>query len=79
MLSVLPQLKSHFARFDHCLPIADASMRGVYSALRGLVQPLQQPDDPPQGVFRTMRPVQLRDEQSNWSDLERQWAAQLHL
>ncbi len=79
VLSALPQLKGHFARFDHCLPIADASMQGTYSKLRGIVQPLEQPDNPQQGVFRTMKPVQLRKEQGNWRDLEEQWAAQLHL
>jgi hypothetical protein len=78
VLRALPQLKGHFARFEHCLPIADASMQGMYNTLRGLVQPLEQPNNPPQGVFRTMRPEQLRNAQHNWRDLEKQWAAQLH-
>ena len=78
VLRALPQLRDHFARFEHCLPIADASMQGMYSTLRGLVRPLEQPDNPPQGVFRRMRPEQLRNAQLNWRDLEKQWAAQLH-
>ena len=53
-------------------------MQGMYSTLRGLVQPLEQPDNPPQGVFRRMRPEQLRNAKLNWMDLEKQWAAQLH-
>ncbi|KAF8490158.1 hypothetical protein F5888DRAFT_1742622 [Russula emetica] len=79
VLRALPQLKGHFARFEHCLPIADASMQKMYGTLRGLVQPLEQPNNPPQGVFRTMRPEQLKNAQLNWRDLEKQWAAQLHL
>jgi hypothetical protein len=52
-------------------------MQGMYSTLRGLVQPLEQPNNPRQGVLRTMKPVQLRDAQFNWRDLEKQWAAHL--
>lgn len=54
-------------------------MQGMYSTLRGLVQPLEQPNNLPQGVFRTMRPEQLRNALFNSRDLENQWAAQLHL
>jgi hypothetical protein len=79
VLRALPQLKGHFARFEHCLPIADASMQDTYSTLRGLVQPLEQPDNPPQGVFRRMGLEQLRKAQLDSKDLEQQWAAQLHL
>jgi hypothetical protein len=79
VLNALPQLQGNFTRFDRYLPIANTSMQRMYSTLQGLVQPLDQPDDPHQGVFRTMRPVQLREEQRNWGGLEQQWAAQLHL
>lgn len=79
MLGVLPQLNVHFARFDRCLPIADKSKQRMYTKLQGLVQPLEQPNDPHQGVFRTMRPVQLREEQRIWRGLEEQWAAQLQI
>ncbi|KAI9508974.1 hypothetical protein F5148DRAFT_1191191 [Russula earlei] len=76
VLAVLPQLNDDFARFDHCLPIANASMQHTYCALHRLVQPLEQPDDPHQGVFRTMKPTQLREEQRTYADLGRQWGAQ---
>ena len=79
MLRVLPALQGNFTLFDRYLPIADASIQRMYSALRGLVQPLQQPDDPHKGVFRMMKPVQLREEQRSWRSLEEQWEAQLHL
>jgi hypothetical protein len=79
VLNALPQLQGNFTRFDRYLPIANTSMQRMYSTLQGIVQPLEQPNDPHQGVFRTMRPVQLREEQRNWSGLEEQWSAQLHL
>jgi hypothetical protein len=79
VVRALPHLEGHFASFEHCFPIAHASMQGMYSKLRGLVQPLEQPENPPQGVFRTMGFQQLRDAQLNWKELEEQWAAQLHL
>jgi hypothetical protein len=75
VLSALPQLGGHFSRFERCLPIADASMQHMYSTLRGLVQPLEQPHDPRQGVFRTMKPKELREEHHKWSALEQKWAA----
>ncbi|KAH9976907.1 hypothetical protein BJV77DRAFT_1053324, partial [Russula vinacea] len=79
VLDVLPQLNVNFARFDRCLPIADKSKQRMYTKLQGLVQPLEQPNDPHQGVFRMMRPVQLREEQRIWRGLEEQWAAQLQI
>lgn len=79
MLYALPGLQRNFTRFDRYLPNADASMQRMYGKLRGLVQPLEQPDDPRQGVFRTMKPVQLREERGHWRSLEEQWEAQLHL
>jgi len=73
---VFPQLKGLFDRFDHCLPIANASMQRMYRTLQGMVQPLDQPDDSHQGVLRTMRPPQLREEQRNYANLGQQWGAQ---
>ncbi|KAI0294065.1 hypothetical protein B0F90DRAFT_1342791 [Multifurca ochricompacta] len=46
----LPYPADHFVRFELCLPNADASMQRMYRTLRGLVQPLEQPDDPKRGV-----------------------------
>ncbi|KAI0280616.1 hypothetical protein BGY98DRAFT_963255 [Russula aff. rugulosa BPL654] len=77
VLRALPHLEAHFTRFEYCFPIAHASMQGMYSKLRGLVQPLEQPENPPQGVFRTMGFDQLRNAQLNWRELEEQWAARL--
>jgi hypothetical protein len=74
VLSALPQLGGDFERFNRSLPIADSSMQRMYSTLQGLVQPLDQPDDPQQGVFLTMGPEQLR-----WRGLEEQWAAQMRI
>ena len=54
-------------------------MQRMYSTLQGLVQPLDQPDDPHQGVLRTMKSRQLQEEQRNWRGLEEQWAAQLRI
>jgi hypothetical protein len=54
-------------------------MQSMYSTLRGLVQSLEHPDNPSQGVFRRMRPEQLRNAQLNLRELENQLAAQLHL
>jgi hypothetical protein len=79
VLRVLPDLEGHFTDFERCFHIAHASMQGMYSKLRGLVQPLEQPENPPQGVFRTMGFEQLRVAQLNWRELEEQWAAQLRL
>ena len=52
-------------------------MQRMYRTLQGLVQPLEQPDDPRQGVFRTMGLEQLREEQSHYSGLKKQWGDQL--
>ena len=79
MQSALPQLKGLFDRFNHSLPIAATSMQRMYDTLQGLVQPLDQPNDPHQGVFRTMEPGQLKEEQRHWRGLEEQWAAQLRI
>jgi len=77
VLSALPHLKGQFARLDHYLPVADDSMQEMYSKLRGLVQPLEQPDNPQQGVLRTMKPGQLVNERGNWRDLADQWEGQI--
>ena len=79
MPRALPHLEGHFASFEHRFAIAHASMQGMYSKLRGLVQPLEQPENPPRGIFRTMGFDQLRDAQLNWRELKEQWAAQLRL
>jgi hypothetical protein len=79
VLNAIPELQGSFTRFDRYLPTADASMQRMYGKLQGLVQPLEQPEDPHQGVFRTMRYPQLREEQGHWRSLEDQWEAQLHL
>jgi hypothetical protein len=79
VLSALPRLGGDFERFNRSLPTADSSMQRMYGTLQGLVQPLDQPDDPHQGVFRTMKPVQLREEQQHWRGLEEQWAAQMRI
>jgi hypothetical protein len=47
--------------------------------LQGLVQPLELPEDPHQGVFRTMKYPQLREELGHWKSLEDRWEAQLQL
>lgn len=70
----LPQLRGHFDRFSRNWLNADTSMQRMYSTLQGLVQPLDQPDDPHQGVLRTMKSKQLQEEQRIWSGLEEQWA-----
>ena len=75
VLTVFPQLQGHFSRFEHDLPIADASMQRMYATLRRLVRPLEQPDDPREGVLRSMEPTQLRDEHFKYNDLRQKWAA----
>lgn len=75
----MPRLGGDFERFNRSFPAADPSMQRMYRTLQGLVQPLDQPDDPNQGVFRTMKPVQLREEQQHWRGLEEQWAAQMRI
>jgi hypothetical protein len=67
----------YFALFERDLPIADESMQRVYGQLPGLVQPLQQPNDPNLGVLRPLTRVQLRVEQHNWGTLEEQWGNRL--
>lgn len=74
MLYALPQLQGHFSNFERCLPIADASMRRLYATLPRLVLPLEQPDDQHQGVFRTMKPKQLKAAYDEWREIERKWA-----
>jgi hypothetical protein len=75
VLTALPQLNDHFSRFEHCLPIADASMQRMYATLQRLVKPLEQKDDPHHGVLRSMKPTELRDEHIKYSGLEQKWAA----
>ena len=76
MLYALPQLKGHFSSFERCLPIADTSMQRLYTTLPRLVLPLQQPDDRRQGVFRSMKPKELKAAYDEWREIERKWAAQ---
>ncbi|KAH9976528.1 hypothetical protein BJV74DRAFT_861953 [Russula compacta] len=66
VLRALPQLQGLFTRFNSCLPSATRRCRGI-------VQPLEQPNDPHYGVLRTMKPVQLGEDQRNWGGLSEQW------
>ena len=76
--SSLPHPADHFVRFERYLPLADRSMQNLYQSLHGLVLPLEQPEDPRQGVLRPLTRVQLREEQQIWRGLEEQWANQIH-
>jgi hypothetical protein len=76
-IHALPHTAQHFADFERCLPIADASMQRTYVKLRGLVQPLDQPNDPNRGVLRNMTLRQLKEEHDAQRHLGGQWANQL--
>jgi hypothetical protein len=73
----LPHTADYFMSFQRCLPVAESSMQRVYGQLRGLVQPLEQPNDPNRGVLRHLTRVQLREEQHALRRIEEQWANQL--
>jgi hypothetical protein len=76
-IHALPDTAKHFADFERCFLTADASMQRTYVKLRGLVQPLDQPNDPNRGVLRHMTLEQLREEHDAQRHLGGQWANQL--